>query len=152
MQNTNNGIFKDFDASGYRLGIVVAQFNKDITDGLLQTALAKASKYNIPEENVKIFMVAGSIEIPVILKAMAESKKYDCLVALGAVIRGETAHFEYVAKVVSEGILRVQLDSGIPVGFGILTCENVAQAKVRINFGANATEAALQSAKLIKGL
>lgn len=151
MQNTQSN-FEAFDASGYRLGIVVSKFNSEISGQLLKTALGKAQEYAVSKGHISIFEVAGCIEVPLILKKLAESKKYDCLVALGAVVRGETAHFDYVAKIVSEGILRVQLDYGIPIGFGILTCENVAQAKARINFGANATKAALQNTKLIKGL
>ena len=152
MQKAQKGKLEIFDASQYRLGIVVTQFNYDITEKLLKSALVSAQKYHVPQANISIFRVAGSIEIPLFLKKLGESKKYDCLVALGAIIRGETAHFDYVAKIVSEGVLRIMLDLGIPVGFGILTCDNLKQAEIRVDSGARAIEAALQNAKLMKGL
>ncbi len=141
---------KSFDASKYRIGIVVAQFNSDITEQLLNSALETAKQFKIPAKNITVHRVAGSVEIPVILKMLAETKKYNALAALGAIIRGETDHYDYVAKIVSEGVLRVMLDYGVPVGFGVLTCENVKQAQVRVHSGAGALAAALQCAKIIK--
>jgi 6,7-dimethyl-8-ribityllumazine synthase len=140
--------FEVFNASAYRIGIVVGMFNDEITEKLLESAKEMCVQYSIPEENISVYRVAGCVEIPVILKNLAE-KKYDCLVALGVIIRGDTPHFEYVAKIVSEGVLRVMMDYGIPVGFGILTCENIEQARIRIHTGGGAVEAALQSAKII---
>ena len=150
MQKAQKGELKIFDASQYKIGIVTAQFNYDITKKLLENALACAQKYHVAQANISIFRVAGSIEIPLVIKKLAERKKYDCLVALGAIIRGETAHFEYVAKMVSEGVLRVMLDYGVPIGFGILTCDNKEQALARVDCGASATEAAIQLAKTMK--
>jgi 6,7-dimethyl-8-ribityllumazine synthase len=152
MQNAEKGEFGVFDASSYKVGIVSAQFNKDIADALLKSALAKCEEYKILKENITVYKVPGSVEIPVILEKMAESKKYDCLVALGTIIRGGTPHFDYVAKIVSEGVLRVMLDHCTPVGFGVLTCDNKDQALARPEAGAGAMEAGLQSAKILKSM
>lgn len=149
-QEVQKAQFSIFNASSYHVGIVVAQFNRDITEGLLDSALQMLAKYDVPKEHILTFRVAGSIEIPSILKNLAESQKYQCLVALGVVIRGETPHFDYVCKIVSEGILRVMLDYGISVGFGILTTNDHEQAAKRLHVGGEAAEAALQNSKLIK--
>lgn len=151
-QQSNNIEFKKFNADKLKVGIVVAGFNKDITDELLLSAKKCCADYKIPEKNITVHYVAGCVEIPLILKKLVETKKYRALVALGAIIRGDTAHFDYVAKAVTEGVMRVQLDSGIPVGFGVLTLENKKQAQVRLMSGYGATEAALQSAKIIENI
>ena len=151
-QEVKKGQFEIFDASAYRVGIVVAQFNRDVTDGLLVSALEIAEKYGIPREKVGVFRVPGSVEIPVVLNGLAETKKYDALVALGAVIRGETDHYDYVAKIVSEGVLRVMMDYGIPVGFGVLTCNTKEQALARAHSGGEAFVAALHSLRILRGL
>ena len=150
MLNANTGQFEPFDASDFRVSIAVSQFNSDITGQLLDSALDALEQYSVPSSNIKVVEVSGSIELPVILQSLAQTKKYDCLIALGAVIRGETTHYDYVCKIVSEGILRVQLDHSIPIGFGILTCENEAQARARISSGSGAAEAALISARIRK--
>ena len=152
MRHANRGKFKLFSAVDCRVGIVVGQFNREITEQLLESCLAMLDTYGVTQKNVLVYRVAGSIEIPVILKKFAETGKYDCLIAIGAVIRGETAHFEYVAKIVSEGVLRIMLDFGLPVGFAILTTENLAQAKARVSAGAEAAEAALQNLKIIRDM
>ena len=131
-QDAHKGIFESFDAGDYRIGIVAALFNAEISNQLSDSALAKCEAYRISQSNITVHRVAGAIEIPVVLKALAETKKYDCLVALGSIIRGETPHFDYVAKIVSEGTLKIMMDYGIPVGFGVLTCENEAQALARL--------------------
>ncbi|MDP3725309.1 MAG: 6,7-dimethyl-8-ribityllumazine synthase [Nanoarchaeota archaeon] len=158
-QEVQKGQFEIFDASAYRVGIVVAQFNQDITDGLLESALETAEKYGLKREDVSVFRVAGSVEIPVVLRALAEKKPvvsavepYDALLALGAVIRGETDHYDYVAKIVSEGVLRVMMDYGIPVGFGVLTCDTKEQAMARAHSGGEALEAALHSLRTLRSL
>ena len=153
-QNTLRGEFEVFDAKEYRIGIVLALFNSHIGEALFFSAIEMCKKYNIPESNITVHRVAGSVEIPILLQALAETKKYNCLVALGTIIRGETAHFDYVAKIVSEGVLRIMLDYKIPVGFGVLTCENNEQAHARVLSGGGAVETAIQTAKtiaLIKG-
>ncbi len=142
---------KIFDASTYRVGIVVAQFNADITDQLLASARAAAKKYKIPPKSITVHRVAGSVEIPFVLKKMADSRKFDALVALGAIIRGETDHYDYVAKIVTEGVLEVMLDDlGISIGFGVLTCNDIQQAQARTRMGADALSAALENARISK--
>lgn len=152
MQRVHKEQFEIFNASNYKVGIVVARFNSDVTEALLESVKQRLSKYQIPPENTFVYCVAGSVEIPLILKKLAESKKFDCLIAIGAVIRGETLHFNYVAKILSEGVLRITLDFGIPIGFGVLTTNNHEQALARLHVGGEAAEAALQSAKIIKGI
>jgi|AntRauTorckE6833_2_1112554.scaffolds.fasta_scaffold07776_4 6,7-dimethyl-8-ribityllumazine synthase len=142
--------FHPFDASDYRVGIVVAQFNKTYTEAALEYALDELGDYEVPIKNIDIARVAGSIEIPAMLQAMAKTEKYDCLVAIGVIIKGESAHFDYVAGLVTDGILRVQLDNTLPVGFGILTAYNEDQVRTRTTIGREAVTAALHSAKEIK--
>lgn len=142
--------FQPFDASSYRVGIVVAQFNGKVSEALLASAKQKLAEYHVPDENITIHRVAGSIEIPVVLQSLAKSGNVDCLIALGAIIRGDTPHFDYVAKIAADGVLRVMLDHSVPVGFGILTLENEGQAEGRSISGAGAVEAALQSAYILK--
>lgn len=151
-QGVQRGVFEKFDASAYKIGIVVGQFNKDICDDLLTSAFAKCEEYNITKDAVTVVRVPGSVEIPVILKAMAETKRYNCLVSLGVIIRGDTPHFDYVAKIVTEGVLKVIMDYGIPVGFGVLTCENHEQATARLHVGGESMEAALQCTKMVESL
>lgn len=140
-----------FNAAKYRVGIVAARFNNDITDELLSSALETAKKFQISAKNITVHRVAGSVEIPVILKALAETGKYDALLALGAIIRGETDHYDYVAKIVTEGVLEVMIDDEpMPVGYGVLTCENREQALARVHSGGEALAAALHCAKIIR--
>lgn len=150
QENVVRGEFIPFNASAYKVGIVVAQFNRDITEAMLKSAVEKASEYQLPEKKLNIYTVPGSIEIPSILLALAKTKEYDCLVTIGCVIRGETVHFDYVNKLASEGTQRVSLDHNIPIGFGVLMCESKEQASARVSVGADALVAALESARLIK--
>lgn len=152
MHQAERAKFKKFNANNYRIGIVLAQFNSDIIEALLEDALKMAEVYKIPNQKIKIFRVAGCVEIPVISQSLAKTKQYNCLLALGAIIRGETPHFDYVAKIVSEGINRIMLDFQIPIGFGVLTTNNLQQAKKRIDVGGAALEAALQNAKLLENI
>ncbi len=152
MQGVPQAQFSKFDASSYRVGIVAAEFNSEICDALLENALAAAEACGIKRDMIIVYRVPGSVEIPVILRALAEKKPYDCLVAIGCVVRGETPHFDYVAKIVAEGVLEVTMRYGIPVGFGVLTCDTQEQAKARLHAGEGAMQAALQCAKIIKGL
>ncbi len=149
MRQSETGDFQLFDASRWKIGIVVAQFNREITDKLLQSALTRAEEYKILSENITVVKVAGCIEIPLALQLLADSGDYTALLATGCVIRGETPHFDYVNKFVSEGVLRVTLDNKIPIGFGVLTCDNQAQAKARQHLGAEHLDAALQLAQAL---
>ena len=128
-----------------RLGIVASRFNEDISAALLEQARAAARKAGVEHEVVS---VPGALEIPLALQWMAQSGRFDALVALGAVIRGETYHFQIVAEHSARGVMDVALDFGVPVANGILTTEDEAQAKARLGKGAEAVQAALEMAKL----
>lgn len=147
MQNSIKAEFEKFDASKIKIGIVVAKFNHDITAKMLDSALEMCKNYSIPDENITIKQVAGSVEIPYLLQNLAASQDVDCLVALGVVIRGDTSHYDYVCKMVSEGVMQVMLNYNIPIGFGISTTENHEQAVDRIPNGGGAVEATLQTLK-----
>ena len=149
MQNANSKKFDPFDASEYNVAIVRACFNDHITGKMLQSSLETLHEYKVSDDNISLFEVPGCVEIPVILKALADTDDFDAVIALGCVIKGETPHFDYVCKMVSEGVLRVSLDHTLPVGFGIATVNTEEQAKARESLGRDATVAALQSAKLI---
>ncbi len=141
--------FGQINGRGKKVGIAVSRFNQGITDGLLAAARTALARFGVKEGEIKILSIAGAMELPLALQKLAASNKYDCLVALGCVIRGETPHFDYVAKTAQEGVLRVALDYHIPIGFGVLTTENLTQAKKRLHVGAEAAAAALELA-LIK--
>jgi len=111
-----------------KIAIVSARFNPKVTDGLLKGSLDTLVLNGFEEENYKVFKVPGSIEIPLIAKKLASSKKYDAIICLGAVIRGDTSHFDYVCKYVTEGLLKINLKYSLPVAFGIITTENQQQA------------------------
>ena len=128
-----------------RLGIVASRFNEEIAAGLLEQARAAARKLGI--EPV-VLSVPGALEIPLALQWMAQSGRFDALVAIGAVIRGDTHHFEVVANESARGLMDVALEFGLPVANGILTTDDEAQAKARLAKGAEAVQVALEMAKL----
>ena len=115
-------------AKGIRIGIVVARFNEFITSKLLGGAMDGLLRHDIDEDNIDVAWVPGAFEIPLIARKMAKSGKYDAVIALGAVIRGSTSHYDYVCNEVSKGVAAASLDSGIPVMFGVVTTENIEQA------------------------
>lgn len=151
-QNVQKPVFDRFDASGWQVGLAVARFNADITEKLLESALSICAGYRIPEGQITVVRVAGSVELPLALQTLIRAKRPNCAAALGAIIRGETAHFDYVAKIAAEGIRQVMLDLGTPIGFGVLTCETKAQAQARLQAGGEAMEAAIQSARALGDL
>ena len=122
----------------------MARWNSEITDGLLDEARKAIKKCGLKAQNVKVVSVAGSVEIPFALHKLARSGKYDFLVAIGCVIRGETLHFDYVCKMAQEGVLKVMIENNIPIGFGVLTVNNMQQAKKRIHVGGEAALSALE--------
>jgi 6,7-dimethyl-8-ribityllumazine synthase len=131
----------NFDAtktvnSAMRVGIVCSRFNEFIVQALLDGAHRGLAKCGVDAKNVDVAWVPGAYEVPLAARTMATSGRYEILVALGAVIRGDTAHFEYVAGPCADGIARVQQDSGLPIGFAVLTTENIAQATERSGPGA----------------
>lgn len=131
-----------------RVGIAVARFNQDVTEELAAAAKERLKECQVAEKNVTIVSVAGCMEIPFALQKLASTKRFDCLVALGCIVRGETAHFDYVCKTAQEGVLRVSLDYSIPIGFGIITANSLEQAEVRGYLGSEAVSAALELALL----
>lgn len=110
------------------IGIVAARFNEFITSKLLSGALDALKRHDISEDQIEIAWVPGAFEIPLIASKMTQSKKYDAILCLGAVIRGNTTHYDYVCNEVSKGISQVSLNNGLPVLFGVLTTENIEQA------------------------
>ena len=119
-----------------RVGIVCSRFNEFIVQALLDGAHRGLAKCGVDAKNVSVAWVPGAYEVPLAARTMAISGRYEILVALGAVIRGDTAHFEYVAGPCADGIARVQQDTGLPIGFAVLTTENIAQATERSGPGA----------------
>ena len=132
-----------------RVGIVLSRFNPDLGEGLLGGTLRALREAGVDDDHITIASVPGALETPLVLQRMAQSGDYDALVALGAVIRGETYHFEIVANESAAGVSSVALEFGIPIGNGILTCENDAQALARMDQkGYEAAQAALEIAVL----
>jgi 6,7-dimethyl-8-ribityllumazine synthase len=129
-----------------RLGIVASRFNEELCEKLLQAATAEAAR--LGAKDVVVEKVPGALEIPLALQWMAQSGKFDCLAAIGCVVRGETYHFELVANESARGLMDVALEFGIPVANGILTTDDEAQAKARLDKGAEAVRVALEMAAL----
>ncbi len=143
------------DAKGLKFGIVIARFNEFISGKLLAGCLDGLKRHGAEEKNLEVVWSPGSFEIPLLAKKMAGSGKYNAVVCLGAVIRGATPHFDYVAAEVSKGVAHVALESGIPVIFGVLTTDNLEQAIERAgtkggNKGFDAALAAIEMANLMK--
>jgi 6,7-dimethyl-8-ribityllumazine synthase len=141
----------DHRGAGLRIAIVMSRFNADIGDGLLSSCTAALGKHGVRAADMRIVTVPGALEVPLALQKLALSGKYDALIALGAVIRGETYHFEIVSNEAAGGITSVQLDTGVPVANGILTTENDDQALARMaEKGADCALAAIEMANLLK--
>lgn len=141
--------------SNEKFAIVVARFNEFITSKLLSGAIDELVRHGAKEENITVVWSPGAFEIPVLTKKLAKSGAYDAIIALGAVIRGATPHFDYVSSEISKGIANVSLDTGVPVIFGVLTTENIEQAIERAgtkagNKGSDAAKAAIEMANLVK--
>jgi 6,7-dimethyl-8-ribityllumazine synthase len=142
-------IAPSIDGDGLRVGIVLSRFNAAVGDGLLAGALRALNEAGVADGDVTVVSVPGALETPLALQQLAQSDDYDALVALGAVIRGETYHFEIVANESAAGLSSVALEFGIPIGNGILTCETDAQAIARMDQkGFEAAQAALEMANL----
>ena len=139
--------------AGLRVGIVVSRFNNDVGEGLLSSCTATLLKHGVETRDIRVVTVPGALETPLVLQRMAQSGKYDALVALGAVVRGETYHFEIVSNESSSGLSSVQLETGVPIANGILTTENDDQALARMmEKGADCAIAAIEMANLLKKL
>ena len=114
-------------SDGMKVGIVAARFNEFITSKLVSGAMDGLTRHNVKEEDIQVAWVPGAFEIPLIASKMAKSGKYDAVICVGAVIRGNTSHYDYVCNEVSKGIASVSLETGVPVLFGVLTTENIEQ-------------------------
>jgi 6,7-dimethyl-8-ribityllumazine synthase len=140
---------------GLKVAIAVARFNSFITDRLLEGALAGLRKHGVAAEDITVVHVAGSWELPVVARALADTAKYAAIICLGAVIRGETAHFDYVAGEAAKGLANVQNASGVPVTFGVLTTNTTDQAIDRAggksgNKGYDAAITAIETASVLR--
>lgn len=120
-----------YDAGDARITVIVSRWNSEITEGLLKGALAALERQGVPDEQVQVLRVPGAFELPLAAQKVASSGRVDAVIALGCVIRGDTPHFDYVCAECTRGLGRVALDAGLPVGFGLLTCDNLAQAQAR---------------------
>lgn len=146
-------IEKDLSGAGLRIGIVMARFNIDVGEGLLGGCTAELEKLGVKEEDMTLVTVPGALEVPLALQVMANSERYDALIALGAVIRGETYHFELVANESGSGVTQVQLDTGVPIANGILTTDTDDQALARMEEkGRDCALVAVEMANLLKRL
>jgi len=145
------------EGAGKRVVIVSAQFNRTITEPLVQGALEACLKHGVVLDDIDILWVPGAWELPLAVAKALQTDRYDACVALGAVIRGDTPHFDFVAGEASRGLALLQGEFGVPVGFGLLTCDTMAQAEARAggahgNKGGDATVAALEMADLFARL
>ncbi|MDR2528874.1 MAG: 6,7-dimethyl-8-ribityllumazine synthase [Synergistaceae bacterium] len=143
--------------TGLSIGIVVARFNELISNKLLEGAKDALLRHDVARQNIDIFWAPGAWELPLTTKELALSGKYDAIVALGAVIRGDTPHFDYVAAEVSKGLANVGLEQRVPILFGVLTCDTLEQALLRAggkagNKGADCACGAIEMANLLKNI
>ena len=134
------------------VGIVVSRFNGEIVNRLLGSALAELEKAEVARDSITVMAVPGAFELPLGAMALAKTRRYSCIVALGCVIRGETAHFEYISGEAASGLQLAALETGVPVSFGVLTVDTVEQAEARIDKGGEAVRTALEMADLFSQL
>ena len=142
---------------GLKFGLVASRFNEFITRKLVEGAQDALLRHGVNQEDIEIAWVPGSFEIPLIAKRLAQTKRYDAVICLGAVVRGGTPHFEYIAAEVSKGIAKVSLDTGLPVIYGVITADTLEQAIERAgtkmgNKGFDAAVTAIELANLLKGI
>ncbi len=140
-------------ADGRRaVGIVVSRYNGDITNRLLERALAELEEVGVPREAIMVMPVPGAFELPLATMALAKTRRYACIVALGCVIRGETPHFDLIAGEAASGLQLAAIETGVPVAFGVLTVESREQAEERIDRAADAVRSALEMADVFSQL
>ncbi|MBA4176187.1 MAG: 6,7-dimethyl-8-ribityllumazine synthase [Leptothrix sp. (in: Bacteria)] len=153
MKEADQGDAGELIGEGLRIGIVQARFNEALTAKLAQACRAELERLDVDESDIRHVIVPGALEVPIALKALAESGDFDALVALGCIIRGETYHFELVANESGAGVSRVALDTGVPIANAILTVENEAQAWARAEGkGRDAARVAVEMANLLEDL
>lgn len=157
MDSQSSPLPEDFDASGYRFAIVVSRFNGFITDVLLGGAKDTLAQHGVNVEAVTVVRCPGAMEIPLVAKKLAQSGSYHAVICVGAVIRGETYHFELVADSAASGMLQASLETGVPITCGVIACDTTKQAVDRAggkagNKGAEAALAALEMVSLLERL
>jgi 6,7-dimethyl-8-ribityllumazine synthase len=145
------------EAKGLKVALVAARFNDFIVDKLISGAVDYLLRHGAEQEDLCLVRVPGAFEMPLVAKQLAAAGKYDALVCLGAVIRGATPHFDFVANECAKGLAQVSLDSGLPIGFGVLTCDTLEQAIERAgskggNKGVEAAQAMLEAARVLEQL
>ena len=143
------------NVTGVRVGVVAAKFNQSVTGKLLSSCLAGLAKHGVKDHQIEVMRVPGAFEIPLVAKTLAESGRFDAVICLGAVIRGDTTHFDYICAEVSRGIGQAALETGVPIVFGVLTTETVAQAIERadpdkFNRGGEAAKVAIEMVTLLR--
>lgn len=148
MQRNKKTTEKIIDGGNLKIAIVISKFNEDITKGMLKGALETLTKNKIREKNIQTIWVPGAFEIPLACQKLAQTKKYDGLIALGCVIKGDTDHYRYISGESIRGVMDVMLKTNLPIGMGIITTNNLKQAKDRSgaknNKGAEAAQAVLE--------
>lgn len=142
------------DATGLKFGIVVAKFNRFVTDKLLSSCIEELTRRGVVAEDIEVVRVPGAFEIPLVARTLASTKRFDAVICLGAVIRGDTPHFDYISAEASRGIGQAALDTDVPIIFGVLTTDTVAQAIERaeprkFNRGGEAAKSAIEMATVI---
>jgi 6,7-dimethyl-8-ribityllumazine synthase len=143
----------DLDGTGLHIAVVVGRFNQDVGEGLLAACAAELLKLGVVTDDIEIVMVPGALEIPLALQKLALSERFDALIALGAVIRGDTYHFEVVSNESARGVMAVQLDTGVPISNGILTTDDDDQAEARMHQkGVDCARAAVEMANLLAAI
>lgn len=153
MLNADKGQAINLNGKGLSIAIVQARFNAGITDRMAQICRLELLRLGVKERDIRLVTVPGALEVPIALKALADSDDFDALVALGCIIRGETYHFELVANESGSGVSRVSLDYGVPIANAILTVENTAQAEARVEDKAlDAARVAVEMANLLEEL
>lgn len=140
------------DANGLRFGVVCARWNPTVTDALLATALETLKRRGAREQDVSIARVPGAFELPAGAKALADAAKPHALIALAAIVRGETTHHEVLGHAVASALASLSVETGLPIGFGVLTCDTMEQARARTGKGVEAAEAAIEMANLRRHL
>jgi 6,7-dimethyl-8-ribityllumazine synthase len=147
----------DLNGQGLKVAVVVARFNELVTRPLLNGAVGTLTRYGVGDNDINVIWVPGAFELPVVANSLAKSGKFDAVICLGAVIRGETGHYDMVAGNAARGIAQVAADTGVPTIFGVLTTEDMEQAMNRAggkagNMGANAAAAAIETARLLQAI
>ncbi len=145
------------DATGLRFGIVVAKFNKFVTSKLLSSCVDGLTKQGVKPDDIEVVRVPGAFEIPLVARTMARTKRFDAVICLGAIIRGDTPHFDYISAEASRGIGQAALDADVPIIFGVLTTHTIAQAiersdPAKFNRGGEAAKSAIEMATVMRRL